>query len=129
MERHTPTLRKPKFRFMNADTISITSKILNPRRQQVPMQPYSILLPSAAIVLPSPPLHHILPCELRRQVFDEGGTPGFCSLQPWFSCRGKVGFWRREGGEGKHLMEGAEQHKYHIINIYMAALHGSRSDH
>jgi len=44
---------------MNADTISITSKILNPRRRYVPMQPYSILLPSAAIVLPSTTSSHV----------------------------------------------------------------------
>ncbi|MBU3967982.1 MAG: hypothetical protein KKG76_11540 [Euryarchaeota archaeon] len=55
-----------------------------------------ILLP-APISLDRPPLRHILPCELRRQVSIEGSTPGFCSLQPWFSCRAKVGFERREG--------------------------------
>jgi len=77
-----------------------------------------------------PPLHHILPRELRRQVFDERGTPGLCSLQPFvFYAERRWGFSKGRG-EGRQAFDGrgAEQHKYHTVNIYMAALNGSRSN-
>ena len=94
------------------------------------MFPCSLILLPVPISRDRPPLHHILPCELRRHILFE--DPLLLLLIPAARYEADEGRWglAKMGGEGKHSMKGgAEQHKYHIVNIYMAALHGSRSNH
>ncbi len=70
---------------------------------------------------------HLLQHKLWQYEFFENHPccviPAFC-----YYARQRWGFGAGRGGEGKHSMEGAGQHKYHIINIYIAELHESRSD-
>ena len=74
-----------------------------------------------------PPLHHILPCELRRQVSAGEALLGSVHYSPGFHVRGKVGIWCSE--RWKTNIRGGRDNLQIIIIIIMAALHGSRSNH
>ncbi len=76
------------------------------------MQPYSVLLPSAAIVPPPPHPPH----ELRRQASIEGTTPASVHYSPGFHAEGRWGFGA-ERGRGKRMMEGGRNNMYHIVII------------